>query len=46
MFPDDVLESRVLSSGLNSELLMEIKLTEKERQLKLQQDEKTLQKAT
>jgi len=27
MFPDDVLESRVLSNGLNSELMMEIKLT-------------------
>ena len=32
MFPDDLLESKVISNGLNPELLMEIKLTTKARQ--------------
>lgn len=44
MFDDDVIESRVLSNGLNSELLLELKLTTKERQVKFQQDEQSEQK--
>ena len=39
MFPDDLLESKVISNGLNPELLMEIKLTTKARQQKQLQDE-------